>query len=954
MYKNIIHNLSDFASNTSAHGIPRAYNNKGLRRSLWLLLFLTCVGAFFGQAYYLVAKFLRNDKIVSVELKFEKLQFPSVTVCNLNPYKNSLARTMSTLKDTLNAFDSAISSSEKDEKSTRTVKRRNVKNKKNIEIVKSECYKTPEDIYIPAYDGDETCYCIIPTTLKSLWTCSPIREWTKSTCHYCSLTLTPICLRTMNKINIKLLSNESQQEISSTMMHSKFPCICNSIFSDKEECFLTSYLTFTSKWPLTIKDSKCSCYNSNDSNSSINHGSTCLMNDDNNNGINDCLCFAPKYNDNYYCKERTLWYQHKCNNCNWNGLCHKSWSLHSSSNDVCLCDNENKCFNVQYTYESDPIEENENIIRIYQDIRKRPRKSIMNKEQSKNKENIHDISPGKDVMVIYAKCKCTGVMSCQGQRESGPMEKFNELCLCAYNQKNGIVWPCYRPETWKDRKCVGCYGNGGCNYSNSTFTKGKKACKCADIIRFCVETPPPANNLGNLKKIASNLTGALINITNGSSIESLDSTERDAFIDKLIGDDSIPRYWEISKTTLAPEIIEKEIEKQKVFGLKDYTDPIAIRAKSAENLIFAVSNLSEIEKMAIGYTQTEFIKKCSFNGRQCSVEKDFVKYIDPTYGNCFTFNSNQSNRKNIDKAGSINGLRFEAFVNLTDYLPTTEAAGVRLTVHNPEQQPFPDTEGYSAPTGFLSSFGIRLKKVKRLPAPYGDCYEGEKDVDFIYKDKEYSTEGCIRTCLQKNLVQSCGCGDPRFPQYMNDSNCPIGDEKARECLMREIKKSISKESCKCKQPCLSLIYSVTYSSSRWPSGINFKRSCEEGLTPQECLNFYREQGAMIEVFFEQLNYEALEESEAYALPNLISDFGGQLGLFLGCSVITIMEVGILFCDLIFSMFSSLCGCFIRRSNKKENEKSDIDSYYKKVITDHNGHGCVSFVANDLFEENKFK
>lgn len=46
-------------------------------------------------------------------------------------------------------------------------------------------------------------------------------------------------------------------------------------------------------------------------------------------------------------------------------------------------------------------------------------------------------------------------------------------------------------------------------------------------------------------------------------------------------------------------------------------------------------------------------------------------------------------------------------VNQSDYMPTTEGAGVRLLVHNQSQFPFPDTFGYSAPTGAISSFGIR-------------------------------------------------------------------------------------------------------------------------------------------------------------------------------------------------------------------------------------------------------
>jgi hypothetical protein len=65
------------------------------------------------------------------------------------------------------------------------------------------------------------------------------------------------------------------------------------------------------------------------------------------------------------------------------------------------------------------------------------------------------------------------------------------------------------------------------------------------------------------------------------------------------------------------------------------------------------------------------------------------------------------------------------FVNASDYLPITEATGVRIAIHDPNEFPFPvykfysivfskifkmlkDTFGYSAPTGFVSSFGISM------------------------------------------------------------------------------------------------------------------------------------------------------------------------------------------------------------------------------------------------------
>ncbi|EJW70992.1 hypothetical protein WUBG_18101 [Wuchereria bancrofti] len=53
------------------------------------------------------------------------------------------------------------------------------------------------------------------------------------------------------------------------------------------------------------------------------------------------------------------------------------------------------------------------------------------------------------------------------------------------------------------------------------------------------------------------------------------------------------------------------------------------------------------------------------------------------------------------------------------------------------------------------------------------------------------------------------------------------------------------------------------------------------MSDEECRRFYRENAAMVEVYYEQLNYELLKESEAYGLVNLLADVGGHLGLWMG-------------------------------------------------------------------------
>ena len=65
----------------------------------------------------------------------------------------------------------------------------------------------------------------------------------------------------------------------------------------------------------------------------------------------------------------------------------------------------------------------------------------------------------------------------------------------------------------------------------------------------------------------------------------------------------------------------------------------------------------------------------------CNLERDFKLQLDPVFGNCFTFNYNDSVTLKNSRAGPMYGLRLLLNINQTDYLPSTEAAGVRLVVH---------------------------------------------------------------------------------------------------------------------------------------------------------------------------------------------------------------------------------------------------------------------------------
>lgn len=236
------------------------------------------------------------------------------------------------------------------------------------------------------------------------------------------------------------------------------------------------------------------------------------------------------------------------------------------------------------------------------------------------------------------------------------------------------------------------------------------------------------------------------------------------------------------------------------------------------------------------------IHKCSFNGKACDIDKDFTIISDPTFGNCFTFNHNRSDFKSSLRAGPMHGLRVMLFVNASDYLPTSEAVGVRLTIHDKDEFPFPDTFGYSAPTGYISSFGMRMKKMSRLPAPYGDCIANAVTENYIYKGYAYSTEGCYRTCFQQIIIDRCGCGDPRFPSIGEHKLCEVFNKRHRTCLeesIQELSDIRGSFKCRCQQPCNQTIYTMSYSEAIWPSeSLNITLgTCQE--EPEICNEQYK-------------------------------------------------------------------------------------------------------------------
>ncbi|VDP42721.1 unnamed protein product [Soboliphyme baturini] len=374
-----------------------------------------------------------------------------------------------------------------------------------------------------------------------------------------------------------------------------------------------------------------------------------------------------------------------------------------------------------------------------------------------------DKKPAKHKVIykpVYARCLCS-----EQAAECVPFltapEVKETLCICYYDIYTRTAWPCYSEKNWRSEWCSHCNFDGYCSAAitdqyNLSHTPSEP-CICNGFTSHCLATR---------------------NETFGSMwTNSLKPKEWYPYVTTPPPSEPPPITEPAAEVTEDPTYLE-------AMGFEGVTDDIAKAGIAQENTLFIMANLSDEVKTKLSYGKQEFIQQCSFNGRQCNVESyvDFKIHIDPVFGNCYKFNADVTHKRSTTRAGPMYGLSLVVYVDVDDYLPTTKAAGVRVAVHPQEEYPFPDTFGYNAPTGLQSSFGIRLKKIERLPQPYGDCIREGKTEDYIYRDYVYTLEGCYRSCFQHTLIEKCGCGDPRFPVPVGQQHCRVDDGFASNSL----------------------------------------------------------------------------------------------------------------------------------------------------------------------------
>ncbi|CAI5439491.1 unnamed protein product [Caenorhabditis angaria] len=88
--------FKDFSNWSTVAVVPHIANaTHKISRAFWIIVFLFVLGMFIYELYIVISKFFSYPATVNTEIFFEKLAFPVVSICNMNPYKYSKVQSTS-------------------------------------------------------------------------------------------------------------------------------------------------------------------------------------------------------------------------------------------------------------------------------------------------------------------------------------------------------------------------------------------------------------------------------------------------------------------------------------------------------------------------------------------------------------------------------------------------------------------------------------------------------------------------------------------------------------------------------------------------------------------------------------------------------------------------------------------------------------------------------------------
>lgn len=310
-----------------------------------------------------------------------------------------------------------------------------------------------------------------------------------------------------------------------------------------------------------------------------------------------------------------------------------------------------------------------------------------------------------------------------------------------------------------------------------------------------------------------------------------------------------------------------------------------------------ITDVTEVIRQA-AFNITHSMKACSWKGQllQCS-KLPGSSMVLTDFGVCHTLNSNNDSSYVIKAPGARQGIMIFAFDSIDSYLfgENYGSMGFRLLVHDHFEYPSVKQFGISVPPSIDTTIALKKNVYK-----FRDGNGCQKSVPYLSGYRRYTENGCMAECMATCVYQKCSCklffqsGDYLICNSPESVDCARKSEE----YCRTMKELIN--ACNCPLECEHIEYQTRISVANYPT--NTYKNLFTLLDPGTPVMDLSNNAIKMTIYYEDLNVVTFTQSDSYTSDQVFGDIGGQMGLFLGASVLTIAE----FCDfIIFSLVDKI-------------------------------------------------
>ncbi|CAO1407458.1 unnamed protein product [Diamesa serratosioi] len=232
-------------------------------------------------------------------------------------------------------------------------------------------------------------------------------------------------------------------------------------------------------------------------------------------------------------------------------------------------------------------------------------------------------------------------------------------------------------------------------------------------------------------------------------------------------------------------------------------------------------------------------------------------------------------------SGITVGLNIELRVKSSniDYACNGPVQGFKVALHTSGEMPQMDHVFYQVPLKQQVLIAVKPEVITTSKGLYSykpkkrQCYfNGESKLKFF---KVYTQSNCELECLTDYTLKECEC--VKFSQPHNSST--------KVCNIDKVKyvNDGFEDECKCLPACTSIEYNAEISQSKYDYTKFHKKMQTLNHSGDYILS-------TINIYFKESNIISSRRSELYGITEFLANCGGLLGLFMGFSLISLVEV----------------------------------------------------------------